>query len=179
MSTRTMPVVIVPATDTAAALLTDWLIRDVLPTALDGGVANHAGARLRTLPPVSRRHIRHPRKLRVHTRRVSEVIAAIENHLQTGADFVDAERTFMRSTTVLPDPVLNAAGQYQWRSDGYREFRGGIGESCPPSRSDDNRVVGSGALDAIEGKPNSYYALLARLWHRDFHASIVIPQTEP
>ena len=109
MSTRTMPVVIVPATDTAAALLTDWLIRDVLPTALDGGVANHAGARLRTLPPVSRRHIRHPRKLRVHTRRVSEVIAAIENHLQTGADFVDAERTFMRSTTVLPDPVLNAA----------------------------------------------------------------------
>ena len=179
MSTRTMPVVIVPATDAAAAALADWLIRDVLPAALDGGVANHAGARLRALPPVSRRHIRHPRKLRVHTRRVSEAIAAIENHLQAVAGSVDAERIFTRSATVLPDPVLNASAS----------ISGAVIDIGSSAAALANRALllvpatiesSEAALSTRSRVTESYYALLARLWHKDFDASIVIPpQIEP
>ncbi|MCQ4150457.1 MULTISPECIES: hypothetical protein [Rhodococcus erythropolis group] len=179
MSTRTMPVVIVPATDAAAALLTDWLIRDVLPTALDGGVANHAADRLRTLPPVSRRHVRHPRKLRVHARRVGEAIATIENHLHTAAVSVDAERAFPPSITVLPDPVLNAAAS----------ISGAVMDIGSSAAALANRALllapttiesPEAALTTQSRVTESYYALLARLWHSDFHASIVIPPpTEP
>lgn len=174
MSARTMPVVSVPATDTAAALLADWLIRDALPTALDGGAAHHASGWLRTLPPISHRHIRHPRKLRVHARRVSETIAAIEHQLRTEAIFVDSAHAFSRPITALPDPVLNAAASI-----------GGtmmdIGSSAAALANRALLLVpvtiesAEAAISTQTRVTDSYCALLTRLWHSDFHASIVIP----
>ncbi|WP_336882804.1 hypothetical protein [Rhodococcus globerulus] len=174
MSTRTMPVVRVPATDTAAALLADWLIRDVLPTALDGGAANHASDLLRTLPPISHRHIRRPRKLRIHARRLGETIAAIEDQLRTGAVSVDAERAFTRSATILPDPVLNAGAS----------IAGAVMDIGSSAAALANRALllvpatiesAEAALSTQTRVTDSYFALLTRLWHSDFQASIVIP----
>ncbi|MCJ0905167.1 hypothetical protein [Rhodococcus sp. ARC_M6] len=174
MSTRTMPVVRVPATDTAAALLLDWLIRDVLPAALDGGAANHASVRLRTLPPISHRHIRSPRKLRVHARRVGDTIAAIEDQIRIRAVSVDAERALARPTIVLPDPVLNAAASIGGAMMDIGSSSAALAYRAlllVPATIESEEAAFSTQVRVID----SYCALLTRLWHSDFQASIVIP----
>lgn len=173
MSTRTTPLVVVPATDSAAALLTDWLIREVLPAALDGGAASHTSGWLRALPPVLPRHVRSPRKLRVHARRVGETLAAIEHQLRVGVASGEAELARDRPSTSLPDPVLNAAA-----SIGGTMMDIGSSAAALANRA---LLLAPATIESAEGAVSthtrvteSYNALLTRLWHSDLHASIVI-----
>ncbi|MDX5961881.1 hypothetical protein SIM91_00690 [Rhodococcus opacus] len=181
MESSVVPVITVPATNEATAALTDWLIRELVPTVLEGVSLDQSAGGLRDLPAITAHHIVRPRKLRVHVRYLRRVVDTAERHLRRNGDGavqysmtgngVDRVRPVQ---DVLPDQVMDAAAR----------VGGDVAELGSMAAALANRVlllagaiVGSGggmmSPDSIySAATESYCSVLASLWHTDPNARV-------
>ncbi|OZD70507.1 hypothetical protein CH263_06175 [Rhodococcus sp. 06-1059B-a] len=172
MTTHEIPLLTVPASDVAAAILADWLVRSLVPIVLDGaGMAVDADG-LCALAPITARRIGGRRRLRVHERRLDLVIAALEERLQRPSASPPAVAAAVVENIPigsLPDEVLDAAAH----------IGGTIADLGSPAAALANRALYLGALVVDTGfgattsedlrirVVESYCSLLTYLWTTD------------
>ncbi|WAL49875.1 hypothetical protein [Rhodococcus pyridinivorans] len=164
MHTNT-PVVTVPATAHATAVLTDWVIRELTPLVL-----GHAGLpdpqRLLRLPQVTATHIYRPWKLRRHVRAFEQILGQVQRHLAAGRQHRPPRRLTVTTAPAVPNEVLDAVGH----------LAGAVAELGSPVAVLANRTVltAAGAITAGTGivEPSetwsttaqAYCLLVARIW---------------
>lgn len=176
MTTPAIPLLTIPGTDAATATLTDWLIRSLAPTVLDG-VGMVAGAdELCALAPVTARRLARPRRLRSHEQRLHQIIATIDERLQRQPPLVAARAALFADPSVrpIPDDILDVAAH----------LGGTIADLGSPAAALANRVLHLGAVVVESGcgataaehlhaqVTESYRSLLTYLWHTDPAAQI-------
>lgn len=111
MTTRAIPLLTVPATAEAAATLSEWLIRSLLPTVLDGAGLVEDADSLCALAPITARRVTRPRTLRDHERQLDRIIVAIEERLQGRPPMPAATAAVCADPDVrpIPDEILDVA----------------------------------------------------------------------
>ncbi len=159
------PVVTVPATAHATAMLTDWVIRELTPLVLV-----HAGLpdpqRLLRLPQVTATHICRPRKLRRHVRALEQILGQVHRHLTAGIQHRPPRRVTVTTAPAVPSEVLDAVGH----------LAAAVAELGSPAAVLANRTVltAAGAISAGTGvvepsetwsaSAQAYCLLVARIW---------------
>ncbi len=168
MNTRSIPPLTVSGTDAATATLTDWLIRSLTPTVLDGAGMVDAADNLCALAPVTFRRLTRPRRLRSHERHLHQIIVSIEDLLRRPAA-AGAARFGDPSVRPIPDEILDVAAH----------LGGTIADLGTPAAALANRVLHLGAIVVESGRgatvaehlhaqiTESYRSLLTYLWDSD------------
>ncbi|WP_054248151.1 hypothetical protein [Rhodococcus opacus] len=169
MTTRAIPLLTGPGTDAATATLTDWLIRSLAPTVLDGAGMVDAADELCALAPVTARRIARPRRLRSHERHLHQIIATIEDRLRQPPPAAGAALFADPPVRPIPDEILDVAAH----------LGGTIADLGSPAAALANRVLHLGAVVVESGRgataaehlhaqvTESYRSLLTYLWHTD------------
>jgi hypothetical protein len=169
MTTHAIPLLTVPATVEAAATLSDWLVRSLVPTVLDGAGMIATADSLCALAPITALRIARPRRLRGHERQLHQVIATIEERLQLQPPSLAAIAAVFGDPPVRPIPaeILDAAAH----------IGGAIADIGSSAAALANRALHLGAVvvDAGLGTTTaehlrtqvteSYCSLLTYLWH--------------
>lgn len=111
MTTQAVPLLTVPATVEAAATLSEWLVRSLLPTVLDGAGMVEDADSLCALAPITARRLARPRRLREHERQLNRIIAAIEEQLQGRGPWPAATAAVSADPHLrpIPDEILDVA----------------------------------------------------------------------
>ncbi|KZF11149.1 hypothetical protein A2J03_19735 [Rhodococcus sp. EPR-157] len=176
MTTHAIPLLTVPATVEAAATLSDWLVRSLVPTVLDGAGMIETANSLCALAPITARRVARPRRLRGHERQLHQIIATIEERLQRRPPLPTAAAAVYAYPQVrpIPDEILDAAAH----------IGGTIADIGSSAAALANRTLHLGAVvvDAGLGTTTaehlrtqvteSYCSLLTYLWHTDPNTQI-------
>ncbi|MGW4339746.1 hypothetical protein ACWEK5_44255 [Rhodococcus koreensis] len=170
MTTPAIPLLTTAGTDAATATLTDWLIRSLAPTVLDGVGMVDAADDLCALAPVTARRLARPRRLLSHERRLHQIIATIDERLRQPPSATARAAVFADpSVRPIPDEILDVAAY----------LGGAIADLGSPSAALANRVLHLGAVVVDSGRvatlaehlhaqvTESYRALLTYLGHTD------------
>lgn len=105
----TVPVLTLPASDTATAIVADWLIRTAAPLVLTEAGLDSAATRLERLAPITARSVAAPRRLHRYERRTRAAAAAAQRELR----MVCSEAELRSGTPVVgvPEEVMNTAAR--------------------------------------------------------------------
>lgn len=176
LTTHAIPLLTVPATVEAAAILSEWLVRSLLPSVLDGAGMVEDADSLCALAPITARRLARPRRLHKHERQLDRIIATIEERLQSQPPVPVVTAAVHADPHVRPIPteILDVAAH----------IGGAIADIGSSAAALANRALHLGAVvvDAGLGATTaehlrtqvteSYCSLLTYLWHTDPNTEI-------
>ncbi len=173
MTPRTSPALTVPVTVQSTAVLTDWLVRTLVPTALEAAGLGAPANQVRALPAVTARHLKRPRRLRRH-----------ELRLRAAIDLAEAQLWLRGPGRALePGRGLPVADEIYNMSAATSEVVADMGS---PAAALANRllllsIALAGADPSIEiddlseRTRDAYCSLLDRLWRIEPEVEVVMP----